>query len=895
MRSGPNMIYRLFHKDYPESFAVYSPHTADFYDLVSGQLPEGWRIHRGDMWFQCSSPSQSLPMQGWKIHVSAAQSNSREILTKVASVLLKYKDTSFKFALDRPILSLLNSKGWPRGASGKFITIYPPDSHRFLELIEEIDQATAGMRGPYILSDHRYKASHVVFYRYGGMRAQTTLNVKGEKNHVLTGPDGSVVPDQRLPYPTVPAWEEPVIPVECGAGSIKSSALLRDRYGIEAALSFSSAGGVYLARDNQTGNRVVVKEARPCINAAVDDYDAVELLKKEYRLLQVVADTGVAPQPIDLFQEWEHWFLVEEFIEGMAMGQHSAAHNILLRTRPTEQDFNEWRVMFSRLAESLVRIVTILHGRNIVFADLSTNNLIVTADAGLKIIDFEGAHEIGVDRPANLYTPGFASRNRVAGGTAEMEDDHYSVGAVLLAYLLPVNGLLHLNPQARHELLSSISNDVQLPEGMAELINTLMGPVQSPSAPPPRIEFLATADRCECDVAAPVAEWDYQSVIDDIVTHLNSVADYKREDRLYPADPRVFSTNPLSVAYGAAGVTFALYKVTGTIPEAAVDWILQHRISSTEYAPGLYLGVAGIAWSLLAMGINESAEKIFRSTFRHPLISQSADLFHGMAGWAMTALQFFQVTGNEEYLAQAEGAGSRLIASRKETDRGYCWASSDGCPLGLAHGSSGVGLFLLYLHLITKNEHYLAAGLRALDFDLAAGVRTKDGGLSWSESAESRSPLYPYWRFGSAGIGTAIVRFQRLVQSPRYASVLEQIFIDTDRKYAVFPGRFSGLAGLGEFLLDMHDLSGESRFLEGANKVAKGIMHFRVKRNGIAFPGEVSSRLCCDYGTGSAGIALFLNRLLGKQRSDFMLDKLFDRQAGHKRSRHDEKTMVLSA
>jgi hypothetical protein len=26
-----------------------------------------------------------------------------------------------------------------------------------------------------------------------------------------------------------------------------------------------------------------------------------------------------------------------------------------------------------------------------------------------------------------------------------------------------------------------------------------------------------------------------------------------------------------------------------------------------------------------------------------------------------------------------------------------------------------------------------------------------------------------------------------------------------------------------------------------------------------------------------------------------MLDKLFDRQAGHKRSRHDEKAMVLSA
>ena len=867
------MIYRLFHRDYPESLAAYSPHTTDFCDLVASQLPEGWRMQRRDMWFHCISPLQTLPLQGWKIHVSATLSNSQNILRTVASVLFKYNDVSFKFALDRPLLSLLNSKGWPRGASGKFITIYPSDSHRFLELIEEIDQATAGMHGPYILSDHRYKASRVVFYRYGGIRAHTTLNVKGEKVPVLVGPDGSLVPDQRLPYPTIPAWETPVIPVEYGDRSIKPVALLHGRYRVEAAISFSSAGGVYLAREIQTGKSVVVKEARPCINGATDDYDAVELLKKEYRLLQVVTDTGIAPQPVDLFQEWEHWFLVEEFIEGIAMSRHSAAYNILLRTRPTQHDCSQWRDMFSRMAENLVRIVGILHSRKIVFADLSTNNLIVTADGGLKVIDFEGAHEVGVDRPANFYTPGFGSEHRVAGGTAKMEDDYYSAGAVLLAYLLPVNGLLHLNPQARHELISSIRNDVQLPEGLADLINTLMDQPHSASEPSPKVEFPTPPGQRECDRAVRTSR-DYQAVLDDIVTHLNSVADYKRRDRLYPADPRIFSTNPLSLAYGAAGVTYALYKITGTVPQAAVDWTLQHRITPTEYAPGLYLGMAGIAWSLLEMGMREPAEEIFRSTFQHPLVSQSPDLFHGMAGWAMAALRFFLVTGKEEYLEQAEGAGRELIASCRKSDRGYNWSSSDESPLGLAHGSSGVGLFLLYLHLITKNENYLAAGLQGLDFDLAAGARTKDGGLSWSENAESASPLYPYWRLGSAGIGIATVRFQRLLRSPRYESILEQVFIDTDRKYAVFPGRFAGLAGLGEFLLDMHDFSGERRFLESANKVAEGIMHFRVKRNGSAFPGELSSRLCCDYGTGSAGIALFLNRLLGKQKSDFMLDEL---------------------
>jgi len=59
-------------------------------------------------------------------------------------------------------------------------------------------------------------------------------------------------------------------------------------------------------------------------------------------------------------------------------------------------------------------------------------------------------------------------------------------------------------------------------------------------------------------------------------------------------------------------------------------------------------------------------------------------------------------------------------------------------------------------------------------------------------------------------------------------------------------------------------------------KVATGIMQFRLERHGIAFPGDFLARICCDLGTGSAGIALFLNRLLGRQSSDFMLDDLFE-------------------
>jgi len=205
MRTIHNPIYQLLNRDYFESFECYLPQLADFHEMVSSKLPSGWEIKRRGIWFSCSSSRTVLPQQGWKIHLSASRANAREILDRISSILFA-ADVAFKFALDVLTLFLLNGKAWPRGASGKFITVYPPDSRRFLEVVEELHQATKGLQGPYILSDHRYKDSHVVFYRYGGMRLREALDVTGERTPMLVAPDGSEYPDRRLPYPETPAW-----------------------------------------------------------------------------------------------------------------------------------------------------------------------------------------------------------------------------------------------------------------------------------------------------------------------------------------------------------------------------------------------------------------------------------------------------------------------------------------------------------------------------------------------------------------------------------------------------------------------------------------------------------------------------------------------------------------
>jgi class III lanthionine synthetase len=495
----------------------------------------------------------------------------------------------------------------------------------------------------------------------------------------------------------------------------------------------------------------------------------------------------------------------------------------------------------------------------------------------LKLIDFEGAYELGVDRPSGLYTPGFVSQDRLAGCTAAMQDDYYSAGAVLMSYLFPITGLFHLNPKARHQLMAAIQRDAQIPPTVSQMILALMEPDAESRPQPAAISAILK----NCSAGEPVQAQpenslrDYSGVVNGIVTHLNDVAAYPRQDRLFPTDQKLFATNPVSLAWGASGIGYALSKVTDSPQEDVSAWILRHRITSDQYAPGLYAGMAGVAWCLLEMGKDKEGEEILSRTFNHDLLNQSADIFYGMAGWGMTCLRFFVETGNQLYLDKACQAG-RLLLKKRQQAQGLCHWGGSNIALGFAHGASGIATFLLYLYLVTRQEEFLAAGQSGLEFDLQHAVTTKDDGLSWRESVHGNSPLYPYWQNGSAGVGMSVLRYWRLLGNQRYWSILEKIYLDVDRKYAVFPGRFMGLAGLGDFLMDMYETSRETRFLQSAHKVAEGIMQFQVERRGIAFPGDSISRLSCSYANGSAGIAVFLNRLSGKKGYHFMLDCLFE-------------------
>ncbi|HEY0515126.1 MAG TPA: class III lanthionine synthetase LanKC [Thermoanaerobaculia bacterium] len=871
-----------------EPLERYLARAGDFLEPVRRIVPDDWRLSRKSIWLHCSPPGVELPPHGWKIHLSATPANSPAVLTTAARLLVR-AEVPFKFAADKAILLLLNGKRWSRGGAGKFVTIYPADTAQCGQLLESLHQALIGYTGPYILSDRRYRDSGVVHYRYGGILPTRRLDVTGRGIPILQLQDGQVVDDERLPFFNLPeGMSDPFASGPELSDPDAEGTLKHGRYAVQSVIGFSNPGGVYVALDQETGRKVLIKEARPFTNVSPQGTDAVWLLKKEHRLLTLLEDTGIAPRPLDFFKDWEHYYLVEEFVEGTVLRSFLVQHSLGLRTRASSEHvaefFRRYRKLFIRIIEALQTV----HERGIVFSDLSYYNVIVMSDGEeVRLIDFEGAFEQGIDIPVVLYTPGFAPSQVVEEGAARREDDYFALGGLMLAGLFPANSLLMLNPRAHEPFLQAMIRDIGVSAELATVIQDLL--VQDRSRRPDlsaALQALAedqTPSEPEHHPFEAGRDEECAGLLDRMAGFILSTADFSRQDRLFPADPEVFETNPLSVAHGACGVAYALQRITGKVPQDVLDWIQSRPLVPEEYPPGLYVGLSGIAWVLLELGLRKRAEEVMGMANGHPLKWRSPDLFHGASGWGMSQLRFFLATGDEAYLARAEEAGRFLETSRKEEEDRCWWPSAQGdVCCGLAHGASGVSLFLLYLYLVTRNERYLSLGHKGLRFVAAEGFRNADGGLTWK--AKEGEPTYtPYWRWGSAGIGMTLLRYrQALGDSIAETSLLPDLFIDVDRKYTIFPGRFFGLAGLGEFHLDLAEL-GEDRelALTAARRALAGILLFQLPRpGGLAFPGDSLARISCDFGTGSAGIALFVHRLLKGGRPAFMLDELLETRTG---------------
>jgi lantibiotic modifying enzyme len=355
-----------------------------------------------------------------------------------------------------------------------------------------------------------------------------------------------------------------------------------------------------------------------------------------------------------------------------------------------------------------------------------------------------------------------------------------------------------------------------------------------------------------------------------IASYIVSVTTADRADRLWPGHYTIFGTNPLGFAYGASGTALFLHRILGDLPANARNWLMTRSVTPKDYPPGLLVGTAGIAYAFSEIGMLDRAIEIMASCYRSPLLLEDATLFHGAAGWGAVSLYLFRRTGSQVYLDRVAQAVDCIQRHAIRSEGSAQWKATfdDSVHLGYGFGASGIALFLLNAGRVLGQPEAISLGRDALAFDAMHGIEN-DFGWTISDYPQGNLAL-PYWMHGNAGVGCVALRFFERLGDTHYLTLAERIAAGAYCRWSVLPSVLEGLSGVGQFMLDMYRVTGRHIYLDRARTMAETVLWYEIERPaGVAFPGRWFTRISTDYGTGSAGIGLFFDRLL--RQSDWEL------------------------
>ncbi len=851
----------------------YAPQDDTFYAVVTGIEPPGWRVLLDAPWYHCIPPRQTVPLQGWKVHVSAASGDAVDILARTARLCFQ-EGVPFKFASDRRLLEWMNGKNQDRGASGKFITVYPADTQQVRDLLAQLHQRLEGLHGPFILSDRRYRNSSVLYYRYGGIRALTITDVVGDSVPYLVKPDGHLVPDVRLPRFVSHPWSpDPIAPPAGPSLYAGPRRLLHGRYQVQGALQFSNAGGVYRAWDQRSGEPVVIKEARPWVAMDGNAEDAQTRLRRAWEVGQALAESGYVARPVEYFAQWEHEFLVTAWVEGTPLDAvPGMRHPIVQLDGASLKDLTEYYGTVRQLIITIGRALRDLNARSPWrLGDLSPSNILIRGDGRPVFVDLESAVDPAKPMRRRMATVGFDRPSL-------LPDEGFEIANLLLWLCGFQPQFTVLNPDAARTWFLTVAPRIGIPDAMTSALETFCFGTQSVGLDR-ALEAFTAADGTA--VRRPAhQDMDFQGAAASAIAGVIDSLDY--------SSPRVIPTHfqpghPLSVAHGLVGVMYAIHRLGATPPPSLREAVIRRLDSVTpaRVPPGLYMGLAGMAWALADCGYMAEACAQIDQAWRHELLLTAADVFYGAAGVGLTFLHLWQVTGRASMRTRAAELASWLVSTATREGAGVCWHRGTEAPrwVGYARGSSGIALFLLYAGLACNRRDFITTAEEGLAYDLQWGIRSR-AAVSFPEQAGDTRLREPYWYMGTAGVGTALVRFLHVGRAQAWRATLPLLVADTRRVLSAHPGLFSGLAGLGNFLLDCAQFGqgDDGSCLAAAADCARSVVaQGMVGPSGTRYPGDLMHKESADFGTGAAGIALFLHRLSeGTGNFNFLLDTLLE-------------------
>jgi hypothetical protein len=818
------------------------------FEVSRRAVPDGWWTSRTSEWLVCQPFDVQPPDQGWKIHVSATLENAERVLERVWDFCVGAR-VPFKFLPDRVSLHLRNAKYAPRGGSGKAATIYPADDRQLEAVLCGLDPLLSGEPGPYILSDLRWNGGPL-YVRYGGFAQRRCRDETGELVPAIATPGGELVPDRRDPTFYLPSWVR-LPDFLADALEARTAPALDDvPYEFDEALHFSNGGGVYLGTDLRTGERVVIKEARPHAGLGVDGSDAVRRLCQERDMLNRLAGVPAVPAVREQRIVAGHYFLVLEHVPGRPLNTFLAQRHPLIGTDHDPEKLAAYSRWAMAIIAATEQAVAEIHARGIVYRDLHMFNIMVDDDDSVRLVDFEAAAPVDAPRAQAVANPGFVAPADRHG----YDIDRYALACLRLALFLPMTTLLLLDASKAAHLARIAAAQFPVPPGyFDDAVRVILGPEAAKrrdSTAEPPAEQLATM------LGTSRSAWWVSRAT--MTAAIRASATPRRDDRLFPGDVEQFNSGGVGFAHGAAGVLYALAAAEIRPSSEHLTW-LNERALRPGMGLGFYTGAHGVAHVLDCLGQRQRAAEVVDACLREHWQRLGHDLYGGLAGVGLNLIWFGTRHTDPVALDCAREAGELLLARLPVVEREDHEDSLR--PAGLLRGESGPALLFLRLHQLDGDERWLSAAARALRLDLRRCRPASDGALKVDEGHR----LMPYLGAGSAGIGMVTRRFLLECQDPEIAAADAAIALAARSGYYGQAGLFAGRAGMLLYLADRAAGAGQSPALDSdvIAQLARLGWHAMSYRGQLAFPGDQLLRLSMDLATGSAGCLLAIAAAVG--------------------------------
>lgn len=196
------------------------------------------------------------------------------------------------------------------------------------------------------------------------------------------------------------------------------------KYQIQKVLGEGGMGKVYLARHNETGVLAAIKELHP--EAALADQYRLRF-QREGEVLARLNHPGVV-QFYDFKIIDGALYLIMEYAHGVSLSKH-----ILNSTGPLSVEKTQ------QLMLKILDTFAYAHAAGIIHRDVKPDNIIVTPEYNIKILDF-GIAKIkngkGLTTGGTVMgTPSYMSPEQVRGRQVDQRSDIYSIG-VLMHFLV---------------------------------------------------------------------------------------------------------------------------------------------------------------------------------------------------------------------------------------------------------------------------------------------------------------------------------------------------------------------------------------------------------------------------------------------------------------------------